>query len=30
VKQVSARLGIASPTVYKYIHSARRSQKAGK
>jgi predicted transcriptional regulator YheO len=28
VKQVSARLGIASPTLYKYIHSARSSSKS--
>ena len=26
VKQVSARLGIAAPTLYKYIHSARSSK----
>jgi len=30
VKQVSARLGIASPTVYKYINSVRRSARAPK
>ena len=27
VKQVSSRLGIAAPTVYKYLHGARSSQK---
>lgn len=30
VRQVSARLGIASPTVYKYINSVRRSARTGK